>query len=134
MSESALALPAQCRSGIDCFVCSLSSTCRWDLDCDGKVDGADLGILQLTWSGDNVCSIETPMCVACGGEGAGAGAFAGGGEGVAGSDAGIAAELEAALFFAGFQSIEAYVAWALEAPPSDVNAIGQFVHDILNSD
>jgi len=75
MSESALALPSQCRSGINCFACTLSSSCPWDLNCDGVVDGADLGQLQLHYDNEAPCG---PECTGIDYTGGG-GSFAGGG-------------------------------------------------------
>ncbi|MCA9285113.1 MAG: hypothetical protein KDA22_07875 [Phycisphaerales bacterium] len=131
--------------------------CFGDLDTDGTVDGADLGVLLAAWgpcaptpTGEPSCTYcvlgsTCPADLDCSGDVDGAdlglvlaqfgcGVPSTGGSGqsaiMAGSEA-ASLSLEDALALAGFASVEALVQWCATADPSEVEALGIWLAGVM---
>lgn len=102
-----------------CIHCQLAvSGCRFDFDCSGDVDGADLGTLLTQWS-ETGCPCSTgdqePLLS----------------ESVALAIQGDGMSLDAAIAILGFDSTEHFVAWGSQAPQDSLSAMAQSLRVLL---
>jgi hypothetical protein len=99
--------------------CTAPTPCPQDVDCNGLIDRYDERWVLFWWG----------ECA--GGESAGGGESAQGGEGESGDDSGALVPTGAVALL-GFESIDAYIEWAVAADESEAIAADWSLHALLN--